>query len=124
MIDKQATRVALPAGATYWSPSFTAAYMKNEGAFDYAFTMVDKDKDRFFCSYVDYSKERDSKGDKVGTYVGTIVVDKGKSTTDKIDVRSKSSYYRVLPAKPGYILMQEYFRKENQVKVRLERVNY
>jgi len=45
-------------------------------------------------------------------------------TVDKIDFDRKSTEFAVTRAKPGYVLIAEYFRKEKKFDMRLEKINY
>jgi hypothetical protein len=122
--DKAKSEVIMPAGAAYWSPTLMAHYVRQYDGFDYAFTITDPDKDRYFASYVDFDRKKGDSGEKIGSYVGTIVYDGGTTTLDKLPIKSSSSNYRVLPGKPGNVVLLEYFRKEKRMEMRLEKVNY
>ncbi len=43
--------------------------------------------------------------------------------TDKIDLTTEATFLNVLPAKPGYVLIMEYFRKLKTMQSRLEKFN-
>lgn len=124
VIDKGRSAWTVP-GGLYVSGPALAKFVKVLGGFDYAFTVTDKAKDRWFCTYIDFSREKGDDGKKIGTYVGTIVCDKGTITTDKIPANTKRPFYfSVLPGKPGSILIFEYDRKKMRVDYRLEKVNF
>lgn len=122
--EKGRSRFNLGQGSLGMSAMLMGRYLKIIGAFDYAFTITDKSKDRWFCTYIDYSREKDDEGKRIGTYIGTIVQNKGELTVDKYDVKSKARIFRVLPAKPGNVLIWEYFKKEKAIDLRLEKVNF
>ncbi len=123
VIEKSRSEILMPAGAAYWSPMLMAHYVRQRDGFDYAFTITDKEKDRFFASYVDYDRTKTEDGKKLGSYVGTIVYDKGNVTTDKLPFNSKAYSWSILPAKPGFIAIREYYKKEKKMTFRLEKVN-
>ncbi len=122
--EKARTEILMPAGAAYWSPTLMAHYVRQYDGFDYAFTITDPEKDRYFASYVDFDRKKGESGEKIGSYVGTIVHNAGTTTLDKLPIKSSSSAYRVLPGKPGNVVLLEYFRKEKRMEMRLEKVNY
>lgn len=126
VVPKTKSRVAFPTEYAQLSGSVLAQLVKLMGYFDYEFTTVDNNGGRYFCTYTDYDRSKNEDGDKIGTYAGTIVGDGvNKVTLDKYDVKAKgATYFRVYPAKPGYILVSEYRRKLKRISYRLERVNF
>lgn len=117
--DKFNNSVALPLGADYLSPHSMALLIKSYNGFDYNFTQSDKNRSFFVSSYTDYEKSGDDKGLNFNTisYMG------GKISHDKLKLITKSKYLRVFPAKPGYVMLMEYSRKEKRLDFRLEKVN-
>lgn len=122
--DKARSEVLMPAGAAYWSPMMMAHYVRMVDGFDYAFTVTDAEKDRYFATYVDFDRSKGESGEKLGSYIGTIVHDGGNMTLDKLPIKSSATYYRVLPSKPGHVVIMEYFRKAKRLDMRMEKVNY
>lgn len=126
VFPKSKGRTEFPLEYAALSASLLAKIVKQMGRFDYLFTTQDKAGDRYFCSFLDYARDKNDAGNKVGAYIGTIVGD-GKSapTLDKYDVDEKgSTFFRVMAAKPGYVLMYEYHRKEKTINLHLEKVNF
>jgi len=123
-IDKEKTNVFLPAGAGYMGVQMLGFMAKAYGGFDYSFTQTTKGDDGFIIGYQDYEKV---KGEKNGwTFSGVANVD-DEYTSDKIDLRTESSALRVLPAKPGYVLVIELKiekKREKSISMRLEKINY
>lgn len=101
------------------SQHMIAQMMKAMGAFDYAFTSVDKDNKIFTVCYNDYERSKDFKGETFNTirYNGT------KFTTDKMQLTSKATTMKVLQGKPGSIAVVEYFKKDKKLDVHLEKMN-
>jgi hypothetical protein len=126
VVPKSTSRIMFPKEYASYSATVLALYVKILGGFDYAFTTIDKNGARYFATYTDYDRSKNEDGDKVGTYAGTIIGDGvNKVTVDKYDTKSKGvTYFRLMPAKPGYILIMEYRRKLKRITYRLERVNY
>ncbi|KAI9433628.1 hypothetical protein F5148DRAFT_1295414 [Russula earlei] len=96
-----------------------ALYVKALGGFDYAFTTADKEVNSFAICYNDYERSSDYKGETFHTmrYNGT------KFSNDKLELASKASSLKVFPAKPGSVMIMEYFKKEKRLNLRLEKVN-
>lgn len=126
VFPKSKTRTEFNSQYAMYSASLLAKVVKQMGFFDYEFTSQDKVADRFFSSYVDYDRSKGDDGKRMGTYVGTIVGDgKAEPTLDKYDAKiAGATFFRALPAKPGYIVIYEYNRKAKQIKFRLEKVNF
>ncbi len=96
-----------------------ALIIKAMGSFDYAFTLSDKEANNFSFCYRDYEKSSEYKGQTFNMLRFT-----GKKfVTDKIQLTTKATNMKVLPAKLGYVMIQEYFRKEKKISLRLEKVN-
>lgn len=100
------------------SQHMLAAYMKSTGAFDYEFTTSDDDNATFAICFSDWVRGSDYKGQTFNTirYNGTTF------KQDKIELKSKASRMRVLPAKAGSIMIMEYFRKDKKLDFRLEKL--
>jgi hypothetical protein len=61
---------------------------------------------------------------KNDTFV-SIVYEKGKPLkTDEFPLNKDAEWTEFYPAKPGYVLIVEYFKKEKSLKKRLEKLNY
>jgi len=73
----------------------------------------------FVSSYTDYERSKDYKG----LIFNSISYYDGKITTDKINLKTKASSLRVLPAKPGSVLIIEYYKKEKKLDFRMEKLN-
>jgi hypothetical protein len=118
--EKNSNTMEMPAGGSYLTPHTMALIAKAYKAFDYDFTQTDKNHTRFSVGYTDYVKEDDFKG----RTFNTISYADGKITTDKINITSnKATWTRLMAAKPGFIVVMEYFKKEKKIDVRLEKLN-
>lgn len=100
------------------SQHLLAMYLKSVGAFDYEFTTGEADNSSFAVCYSDYERSSEYKGQTFNAvrYNGT------KFSTDKIELKSKASLMRVFPAKPGSIMILEYFKKDKRLDFRLEKL--
>jgi hypothetical protein len=102
----------------YTSQHLLAVALKMWGAFDYDFTTGEPDNSSFSVCFSDYVRTSEYKGKTFNTirYNGT------KFTTDKIEMKSKASSMKVLPAKPGSVMIMEYFKKSKRLDFRLEKI--
>jgi hypothetical protein len=117
--DKYSNSVEMPSGASTLSPHTMALIAKAYGAFDYNFTLTDKEHTKFSVGYTDYEKS----GDDKGLNFHSISYNGGQTTDDKISLRSKAKWTTVFPAKPGFVTILEYFKKDKRLEFRLEKLN-
>ena len=117
--DKYNNNVEMASGTELTSPHTIAMYLKMVGAFDYTFTQPGKNKASFVTGYTDYEKGKDYKGLSFNsiTYAG------GNITTDRIKLKSSSSAMMIFPAKSGFVMIAEYFRKDKRMDFRMEKLN-
>jgi hypothetical protein len=117
--DKNNNSIELPAGAGYLSPHTMALMIKSMRAFDYDFTQTNKEHSRFSVGYEDYERSKDFKG----LTFNSISYEDGKTTTDRIELISKAKWLRLYPAKTGFVMIMEYFKKDKRLEFRLEKLN-
>jgi hypothetical protein len=117
--DKNSSSMELASGAEMYSPHSMALLAKAFGAFDYRFTQTDNEHTKFSIGYSDYEKTKEYKGE---TFHAINYVD-GKVTTDRIEISSKAKFLRVFKAKPGFVMIMEYFKKDKRLDLRLEKLN-
>jgi hypothetical protein len=117
--EKNKNNFGLGTGSDFASPHTLAMAAKAYGAFDYSFTQMGKNKASFVSGYMDYEKNKDYKG---LTFHSISYYD-GKVTDDKINLSTKASNLRVLPAKAGSVLLMEYFKKDKKLELRMEKIN-
>ena len=124
MINKKKRSVALPDGAGINSAYNLGLYVNAMGEFDYEFTSKNKDKDQYNVVYIDSDrKEEDSKA-KADLMVGIINIQGGVITTKRTAINSDAKYIWMSPAKPGYVTITEYYKKEKKVVFHLEPLTY
>lgn len=104
--------------ADYNSQHMLAMYLKAAGAFDYEFTTGDETNSNFAVCYSDYEHNAEYHGQTFNA----IRYNGSKLTTDKIELRSKASRMRILPAKSGSIMILEYYKKDKRLDCRLEKL--
>jgi hypothetical protein len=121
VVDKDKTNVLLAKGMGMYGASFLAFYLKMTGDFNYAFTSVSPDAKTFNSAYVNFDKDKETGRNYL---IGNIAYNKEqKITIDKIKLTTKPTWFNALPAKPGYIVIFEYFKKEKKIDIRLEKLN-
>lgn len=119
LFEKNKSVMLLPAGATYSSSKQLAYYAKALGGFDFRFSQEFPRNESFAAVYVD--AERNS----ANAVLGSIIYTPEKVfTVDKTKFNRRSQDFAIMRAKPGYILIAEYFKKEKRFDMRLEKMNY
>jgi hypothetical protein len=119
IFDKTNNAAVTPPGIDYVSQHMIALALKSTGAFDYDFTTGDEDNEAFSICYSDYERTSDYKGQTFNT----IHYNGSKFTQDKIKLKSKASQLKIFPAKPGSVMILEYFKKEKRIDVHLEKIS-
>ncbi|MBC8052058.1 MAG: hypothetical protein H7Y13_03240 [Sphingobacteriaceae bacterium] len=119
--EKDRATVSLLPGSELYGPGITGHFMKAFGDFDYQFLANSSNKKTFNAVYVNYDKAKGEKGKKV---IGNIILpEKQLVSFDKINMPSDASSAYVYPAKPGYIMMVDYLKKQKQLGMKLVKVN-
>ena len=122
LFDKDKNSCDMPAGYGYASAKMLSYVAKAYGAFDYSFTQPLHNGENFVVNYVDYDRE---KGQRSKNVLGSIVYTPEKTfVVDKLPMERKATYFSVNRAKPGYVMITEYYKKEKQLNSRLEKINY
>jgi len=120
--DKFPTNVnGLPPGSGMLSAQLLGYVVKSLGGFDYSFTQMNEGNTVFHVGYTNFEKVKGSKNSYV---FGAITYDAGNYKTDKLSLETEASSITVLPAKPGYVMVLEYFKKLKKIETRLEKINY
>ena len=118
---KTVTNAELPAGSGLMGAGLLGHIMKAQGDFDYQFMQKNDDNTQFNMVYINFDKER---GESAKTYIGNIAFgDNGKYVVDKIEMPSGPTYSYLYPAKPGYVMIADYFRKKSQLGLKLVKLN-
>lgn len=120
VFEKGKSRV--PSLSDFGSPQVNAHMLKNFGAFDYQFTQLDTDRDRFYASFIDYER---LKGEQNKYAFKSIMYNEGELSEDKIYLKKSKGKitYRVMPAKLGNVMLMEYNKKEKTLQIHLEKLN-
>lgn len=123
IFEKEKTNIELPSGMGMIDANLLSFYMKIFGWFDYSYTSVTSDRKQFNSAYINYDKTiKKSEGSKY--VIGNISYTKNqKLVVDHINLKSKPTAFWVLQARPGYVAIFEYFKKEKKASLRLEKLN-
>lgn len=112
VFEKDKNVFPLPAGAEYLSPKLVSYYARALGGFDYAFTQRAEDRSTFHVSYVNYDRE---KGQASRNVLNSIVYTPEKNfVVDSMPLDRRSTSYFVFPAKDGFVMVTEYYKKEKR----------
>jgi len=118
VMEKNNNVFALP-GSDFATPHTLATIAKAYGAFDYTFTQLGDNKESFVSGYTDFEKSKNYKG----LVFHSISYYDGKVTNDQINLKTDASSLRLMPAKPGSVLLVEYFKKAKKLEMRMEKIN-
>lgn len=122
IFEKNKTSVELPSGAEFLDENTLGLFVKIYGGFDYTYTSSNKANTNFQTTYVNYNRKND-KGDSKFN-IGVISLNDAKKITDtKINLKSKPTRFSVMPSKPGYLVIFEYFKKEKRAAFRMEKTD-
>jgi hypothetical protein len=122
--DKKPRKEILPQGYGTVSQHLIAKILKSEGSFDYQYMQTNEDKSVVSFAYQDLEKVKGKLRKQSVLNFISYVGSEEEYTTDKLELNSDAFYIWYMPAKPGYILVLEYFRKEKSLEMRLEPINY
>lgn len=120
---KKKTSVDLPQGLGGASSNVIAMYVKQIGGFDYEFSSFEKNRDLFASVYRDYDRKGDD-GKKADIMFGILKLEDGKLSGTRMPISINSNYFRLNPAKPGYVTIVEYFKKKKTISFRIEKLVY
>jgi hypothetical protein len=121
VFEKEKTNVQLQQGLGAVDANLLGYMMKLYGNFDYSYTSISPDRKMFNSAYVNYDKDKEAGSSYT---IGNISYTKDqKLLVDRIKLTTKPTYFYVREAKPGYVAIFEYFRKEKKASIRLEKLN-
>ncbi|HXB41423.1 MAG TPA: DUF6770 family protein [Bacteroidia bacterium] len=121
VVEKEKTNLQLPEGWGMLDANRLSLIMKMLGWFDYSYTIISSDRKQFNSAYVNFDREKGSSSNYV---VGNIAYTKDqKVVSDKIRLKDDPTRFWVMPAKPGYVVIFEYFRKKKTATFRMEKLN-
>ncbi|UOQ97769.1 hypothetical protein MUN81_21390 [Hymenobacter sp. 5317J-9] len=111
----------VPPGAGLMGTGFLGMYFRQSGQFDYQFTQKNDANSQFNVVYINYDKE---KGEATKKVIGNVAFgDNGQFKVDKIDGTSNATASYLYPAKPGYVMLVDYLKKEKKMGMKLVKIN-
>jgi hypothetical protein len=122
IIEKKQSRVLLPSGYGLASSAVLARYIAAYGEFDYSFTTSDKKNSKYSSIYIDANRKEENSKTKSDVMLGVISITSGTLSTSRVPINSDARSFWIKPAKPGFVAISEYFKKEKKVILRLESV--
>lgn len=121
IFNKKPHKVILPKEYQFVNQHTLAHVMKAYGYFDYRFTQVNKDRSKLTVAYVDL--ERINKRRKAVLNMLNYNAGEKNPTKDKFVYDTDATFMSISPAKPGFLLVEEYYRKDKKWALRLEPIN-
>ncbi|MCE2743374.1 MAG: hypothetical protein LW701_07390 [Fluviicola sp.] len=124
LIKKKKTSVLLPQGAGLWNIAFLGYYINSIGGFDYRFTSRNKENDQYSVVFSDFDRKEENSKSKADCMLGVIEIKKGTTSNKRVPINTDAKTWWINPAKPGYIAIGEYYRKERKLDYHLEPLSY
>lgn len=124
IIEKLPRRVNAGEGYGLVSQHLLAKLMDAEGYFDYSFTQTTADRSLISIGYTEKEREKGKVFATTTFNVVSFTDGDSEPSKDKIEFETDASDMRINPAKPGYLLISEYYRKEKTIELRLEPINF
>jgi len=119
-IEKEQNVVAV--NGRYITPHQWARIIKAYGGFDYAYTTINEIDSSFVINYIDHPK---SKNWYSTSFKSCLVKNEDMEFNEVLLSPKKSKVnYRILPAKDGYFLFSEYFKKEDKLELKLRKFDF
>ena len=115
LIKKRKSSVNLGEGGGLQNTTTMAYYLKSQGYFDYSFTARDKDSDHFTVVYIDGNRREDG-FKKNDLMLGVIDIKEGSVSVTRSAINAETFYWWVLPAKPGNVVLGQYYRKDKKIQ--------
>ena len=123
----QAKEIPKAKGTTPLFPSYLLAGAASIwGWMDYAYALKNEDNSELTFNYLDYEKlgdDEDDDGKKTHNF-GQIKYKNGVITNDKVAIKNeKATFTHLFPAKTGYVLQMNYFKKKKQMTMDFIKLN-
>ena len=108
---------------TGFFPPYTLASLGNGlGWLDYMYSLKNEDRSEITFSFLDYEKLEEDNS-KTHNF-GQIKYKNGVITSDKIAIKNeKATFTHLYPAKSGYVLQMNYFKKKKQMTMDFIKLN-
>jgi hypothetical protein len=118
---KDPSVAVVPPGGGLMGAGLLGMYFRQSGQFDYQFIQKNDANTQFNVVYINYDKE---KGEATKKIIGNVAFgDNGQFKIDKIDGTSNATSSFLYPAKPGYVMLVDYLKKEKRMGMKLVKLN-
>lgn len=124
IIRKKKTSAYLEPGMGVYGTAMLGYYINARGYFDYSFTSKQAENDEFTVVYTDFDRKEEKGAENNDVMMGVIQFKGGEMTATRVPINSESKRFWIQPAKPGYVSIVEYFKKEKRLDMRLEKIAY
>lgn len=118
---KDGSSASLPPSAGMTGSSLLGYVLKAQGDFDYQFLQKNDASTAFNAVYINYDREKGEQTKKIIDNVSFGGADDFK--LDQIDGTSTATASYVYPAKPGYLLLADFTKKQKTLAMKLVKVN-
>lgn len=120
---KAITDVPLPTGYEMMNLPMIGFILKSYGLFNYNFTQISPDKKEFSCAYTNCDRKGKDDKESSNFIVGSITYDGSELKLDKVRLPNKPSDFIVMPGKPGYVALMEYYYKKKVIEFSLQKLD-
>jgi hypothetical protein len=123
LIEKQPTHFTLSQDYQFANQHKLAKMLKASGYFDYSFTQQNEANNIFSIAYTDMERVEGKGGRKLVVNLVNYISESQEFSADKFVIPTEASFTTVGMAKPGFLLVKEYYRKKKTMTFRLEPIN-
>lgn len=120
--EKPKSDVLLPGGSSMLGPGVVAMMMKWQGSFDYQYSQELPNGQGSITAYEFLDKKEKGIGKERKLNFLSYYADGGTYEVSDFKLDSDATSISYSPAKPGYIFIKEYFKKDKRLDMRLEPV--
>jgi hypothetical protein len=124
ILDKASRRIILSKDYGLGNKLVLAHMTSRDGSFDHSFTLINEDMTLISNVYTDSEKERGKLMKQSKFHLLNFSDGEEDQVKDKMDLETEASDLYVMPAKPGFLLIAEYYRKEGKIELKLEPINF
>lgn len=123
VLEKAQRKVFLEKGYGVISQHLLARVLDASGNFDYSFTQTNEEKSVISIGYTSLEKQDGKLLKKYVFKIATYTDGEEEVSLDEMNFETKATAIRYSAAKPGFILVAEYYKKEKTLELRLEPIN-
>lgn len=124
IFDKKNSSVLLPKGYELVNTNLLGKLMAANGHMDFLFMQTNDDNSVFSYVFMDKVDEEGKMAKESVIQIVNYVDEDADFTGDQLKRKTKANYLFVNKAKPGHLVLIEYFRKEKKLVFKLEPINF